>query len=149
MLQTLLNRVTILIKVPDASSLGIGRFVFSSPLDEFLNNSIDVQNEDVLYNWMDKVAMSISKANRLFRVAKEMHPPTILALIDVYSKTRSFVADLSTSTCLCSFSKISFIIPTSKKLSNHLSPYKSKPWAPHPSFGIRYEGFYEGVRTSH
>jgi hypothetical protein len=23
---------------------------------------------------------------------------------------------------LCSFSKISFIIPTSKKLSNHLSP---------------------------
>jgi len=71
---------------------------------------------------MDKTSMSISKASRPFRVAKEMHPPTILALIDVYSKTKSFVADLSTSTCMCSFSKISFTIPTSKKNSDHLSP---------------------------
>jgi hypothetical protein len=35
--------------------------VFSSPSSEFVNNYIDVRNEDVLYNWMDRASMSISK----------------------------------------------------------------------------------------
>jgi hypothetical protein len=99
-----------------------GTFVFSSPSDEFMNNSIDVQNKDVLYNWMDRASMSISTADRPFRAAKEMHPFTIQDLIDVCSKTKSFVADLSASIGMCSFSKKSFTIFASKFVSNHLSP---------------------------
>ncbi len=57
-LQTLLNRATLLAKVPNAS---FGKLVFSSPSSEFVNNYIDVRNEDVLYNWMDRASMSISK----------------------------------------------------------------------------------------
>jgi hypothetical protein len=146
MLQTLVSYTTLLARVPNVSSLGIGRFIFSSPFEEFLNNSIDVRNEDVLYNWTDKVSMSISKASRPFKVPKEMYPSTIQALINVCSKIKSFVADLSTSTHICYFSK---------KLSYHISPYRqhsqglSKPWAPHPSFGVRYGGFYKGVRAFH
>ncbi len=49
------------------------KFIFSSPSDKFVNNSIDVQNEDVLYNWMDKAIMFISKVDKPFKVAKEMH----------------------------------------------------------------------------
>jgi len=59
------------------TSLGIGIFFFSSPLNEFVNNSIDVQNEDMLYNWTNRASMSISKVGRPFRVAKEMDPATI------------------------------------------------------------------------
>jgi hypothetical protein len=49
-LESLLNYATLLARVPNASFLGIERFVISSPSDEFLNNSINVQYEDVLYN---------------------------------------------------------------------------------------------------
>jgi hypothetical protein len=59
------------------TSLGIGIFFFSSPLNEFVNNSIDVQNEDMLYNWTNRASMSISKVGRPFRVAKEMDLATI------------------------------------------------------------------------
>jgi len=52
--------------------------------------------------------MSISKVNRPFRVAKEMHLATIQALIDIYSKTRSYVANLSTTSCMCLLQKIHF-----------------------------------------
>jgi hypothetical protein len=72
----------------------------------------------------DRAFMSISKVGEPFRVAKEMHPSTVQALIDVYSKTRSSIADLSTSTVMCYFSKNSFTIFASKNFSNHLSPYK-------------------------
>jgi hypothetical protein len=89
----------------------------------------------VLYNWMDRASMSISKVGRPFKAIKEMHFATIHALIDVCSKTRSFVADLSTSTSMC-FSKNPFSIFTSKIVSNHLPPYRQhcqglpKPWVP-------------------
>lgn len=46
------------------------RFVFSSPFDEFMNNNIDICGEDVLYNWMDRASMFISKVGILFRAAK-------------------------------------------------------------------------------
>jgi hypothetical protein len=41
----------------------------------------------VLYNSTDKASMYISKVDRPFRVAKEMHPSNVQALINVYSKT--------------------------------------------------------------
>jgi hypothetical protein len=41
LLQTFLNHATILFRVPDVNSLGIGEFVFSSPFDEFVNNFIE------------------------------------------------------------------------------------------------------------
>jgi hypothetical protein len=53
---------------------------------------------------------------------KEMHLVTIQALIDVYSKIRSSVADLSTYTSMCLSSKDYFSISTSNIVSNHLSP---------------------------
>jgi hypothetical protein len=37
--------------------------------------------------------MSISNVNKPFKAVKEMHIATIQALIDVYSKIGSFVAD--------------------------------------------------------
>ncbi len=42
MLQILFSRATLLTKVPNVNSLGIEKFVFSSPFDEFLNNFIAV-----------------------------------------------------------------------------------------------------------
>ncbi len=76
-LQTFLNCATFFVKNPNVTSLGIGIFFFSSPLNEFVNNSIDVQNEDMLYNWTNRASMSISKVGRPFRVAKEMDLATI------------------------------------------------------------------------
>jgi hypothetical protein len=97
--------------------------------------------------------MFISKAGRPPKVAKEMHPSIIHALIDVCSKTRSSIMDLSASTGMCSFSKNSFIISTSNFLYNHISPqhYQGlpKPWAPHPGFGVGYGSFYASVGASH
>jgi hypothetical protein len=116
---------------------------------------INVWNEDVLYNWMDKVSMFIFKVGRPFKGAKEMHPSIVQALINVCSKTWSFVANLFASTNTCSFFKNSFTISTSKKLSNHFSPCRQhsqdlpKPWVPHPNFGIGYGGFYGGVGVSY
>jgi len=98
--------------------------------------------------------MFISKARKPFRATKEMHLATIQALINVYSKIRSFVVDLSTFTNMCPSSKNSFIIFASKKLSNHLSPCRQhcqglpKPWVAHPSFGVGYGAFYRGAKTS-
>jgi hypothetical protein len=48
----------------------------------------------MLYNWMDRVSMSISKVDRPFMATKEMHPSTIQALINVCSKIGSFIMDL-------------------------------------------------------
>ncbi len=77
-----------------------------------------------MYNWIYGAFMSISKAGIPFKVAKEMHPSIIQALINVCSKTRSSIMDLSASIGMCSFSKNSFIISTSIFLYNHLSPYR-------------------------
>ncbi len=41
-LEILFNYATFLVRVPDASFLGIKKFIDSSPSDEFLNNSINV-----------------------------------------------------------------------------------------------------------
>ncbi len=153
-MQSLLSHATLFARVPNTSSLGIGRFIFSSPFNEFVNNSIDVRNEDMLYNWIERASMFISKANKLFKATKKMHLSIFQALINVCSKTRSFVVNLSPSTSMCSFSKNSFTIFASKILFDHLSPYKQhnqglpKPWAPHHGFGVGYRGFYKGVRTS-
>jgi hypothetical protein len=54
---------------------------------------------------MDRAFMSISKARKPFRAAKKMHFATVQALIKVYSKIRSFVADVFTSTNMCPSSK--------------------------------------------
>lgn len=62
-----------------------------------MNNSIDVHGKDVLCNWMNRASMSISKVGMPFKAAKEMNLVTIYALIDVYSKTRSCVANLFAS----------------------------------------------------
>jgi hypothetical protein len=118
--KTLLSHATLLAKVPYANSLGIGKFVFSSPFNEFVNNSIDVWNEDVLYNWMDRDSMSISKPVNPLRLQRKCI--LLLFLINVYSKIGPFVANLFASTCMCSSSKNSFTVFASKKLSNHLSP---------------------------
>jgi hypothetical protein len=119
-----------------------------------VNNFIDVQNEDVLHNWIDRASMSISKVRRPFRAAKEMHLVTIQVLIDIYSRTRSYVVDLSTSLGMCLSSKNPSSISMSIFLSNHLSPYMQhcqglpKPWVPRLGFGVRYEGFYKSVGAS-
>jgi hypothetical protein len=72
-LQTLFSHSSLFIKVLDGSSLVNGKFLFSSPSDEFVNNNIDVCGEDVFYNWMNRASMSISKVGMPFKVAKEMH----------------------------------------------------------------------------
>jgi hypothetical protein len=137
------------------SSLRIGKFFLSSPSNEFVNNFIDVWNEDVLYYWTNRASMSISKASKPFGATKEMRHVIVHALINVCSKIGSFITDLSTSTSMCYSLKNSFIISTSKNLSDHLSPCKqhcqdlAKPWAPHPSFEDKYGGFYGGARASH
>jgi hypothetical protein len=87
-----------------------------------LNKSIDVQNEDVLYNWTNMASMSISKVGKPFRAAKEMLFVTIQTLIDVCSKTGSSIADLFASTGMCPSSRNSFSIFASNIVSNHLSP---------------------------
>ncbi len=64
-------------RVPNGNSSNNGRFVFSSPSNEFVNNFINVSNEDVLYNWTDKASISISKVGIPFNDVKEMHLATI------------------------------------------------------------------------
>jgi len=153
-LQILLNHVTLLVKVPDGSYLGNGRLMFSSPFNGLVNKSIDVQNEDVLYNWTSRASMSISKVSMPFKALKEIHFVIVQALIDVCSKTTSSIADLSTSTSMCPSSRNSFSIFASNIVSNHLSPCKQhcqgmpKPWAPHLGFGVKYGGFHGGVGAS-
>ncbi len=71
------------------------KFVFSSPSNEFMNNGIDVCGENVLYNWMDRASMFISKVGIPFRAAKEMYLVVVQALINDYSKIGS--CDLFTS----------------------------------------------------
>jgi hypothetical protein len=88
-----------------------------------MKKSIDVWNEDVLCNWMDKASMFVSKADKPFEAIKEMHPSTIQALINVCSKIGSSIMDLFASTNMCS-SKTSFTIFESKNLFDHFSPYK-------------------------
>ncbi len=66
-----------------------------------MNNSVDVRNENVLYNWTDKASMFISKVRKPFKAAKEMHLVIVQALIDVCSKIGSFVTDLYESTGMC------------------------------------------------
>jgi hypothetical protein len=82
-LQTFFNCATLLVKVLDGSSLGNGRFIFSSPSNEFMNNSINVFNEDVFYNWMDRAFMSISKAcdHEPFRASHEINLIIVQAYI--------------------------------------------------------------------
>jgi hypothetical protein len=121
-LQILFNRATLLARALHGSSSCSGRFIFFSPSDEFVNNSIDVRNEHALCNWMDRASMSISKVDKCLRATKEMYLAIDQALIDVYFKTRSSIAILSASTCMCPSLKNSFIIFASIFLSNHLSP---------------------------
>ncbi len=106
-LQTFFNHAILLVEVPDASSLGIGKLVFSSPSNEFVN-SIDVWNEDVLYNWTDRAFLSTSKS------ANPLEPQRICILlfflINVYSKIGSFVANLFASISTCFPSKKSFTV---------------------------------------
>ncbi len=116
-LQTLLNHLTFFIRFIDGSSLVSGRFIFSSPFDEFVNNAIDVWNEDVLYNWMDRASMSLSKAGGPFKASKEMHLVMVQTLINVYSKTGSYVANLFISIGMCPSSRNCF-----QSLHRHLSP---------------------------
>ncbi len=71
-LQIFLSHVTFLGRVLDVSSLGIKKFVFSSPFDELVNSFIDVRNENVLYNWTDRAFMSISKAKRSFKTFQDL-----------------------------------------------------------------------------
>jgi len=82
MLQILLSRATLLTRVPNVNSLGIEKFVFSSPFDEFLNNFIAIWNEDVLYNWKNRAYINMYiyiyiKAIKPFKATKEMHPSII------------------------------------------------------------------------
>ncbi len=70
-------------------SLGSGRFVFSPTSNDFVNNFTNVRNEVVLYNWTDRASMFISKADRPFKIAKEMHLAIVQALINVCSKIGS------------------------------------------------------------
>jgi len=76
-LQTLFRCATLFARVPNVSSLGIRKFIFSSPFNEFLKNSINVLNKDMLYNWTDRAFMFISKVGRPFKVTKEMHPTNV------------------------------------------------------------------------
>jgi len=66
-----------------------------------VNNVIDVCNENVLYNQMDRAYMSLSKVGKPFKAVKEMHIVTVQALINIYSKNASYVADLFISTGMC------------------------------------------------
>jgi hypothetical protein len=77
MLQILLIRAILLIKVLNANSSCIGRFFFSSPFDGFVNNFIHVWNENMLYTGMNRAFLFISKVSKPFKATKEMHPSTI------------------------------------------------------------------------
>ncbi len=76
-LQTLFSCVILFARVPNASSWGIGSFIFSSPSNEYLKNSINVWNEDMLYNWTYRASMFISKVSKPFKVANEMYPTIV------------------------------------------------------------------------
>lgn len=99
-LQALLNCLTILVKQFHDTSFTNRSFWFCPPFEEFLQKDINVQEEDVIYNWMDMSSMMMSKVGQPFWVAKEMHSFMLQALIGVCSKVGSFVTNLSASTCL-------------------------------------------------
>ncbi len=92
-------------------------FWFCPPFEEFLQKDINVQEEDVIYNWMDMSSMMMSKVGKPFWVAKEIHSFMLQALIGVCSKAGSFVIDLFASTSL----HLSFLI--SKILAFLLVPF--------------------------
>lgn len=50
MLQTLLSRVTLLVKAPNLGSFSMNLFRFSLPFEDFLQKGVNVPEQDVLYN---------------------------------------------------------------------------------------------------
>jgi hypothetical protein len=87
--------------------LQIGLFGSTFHLRNFYKKDINVQEEEVIYNWMDMSSTMMSTVGKPFWVAKEMHSFMLQALIGVCSKAGSFVIDLSTSIGLHS----SFLFP--------------------------------------
>jgi hypothetical protein len=71
--------------------------------EDLLQKGVNVQNEDIFYNYTDVSSMSKSKNGRPFQAAKEIHFVIIQALIKVYFQSRSLVVDLSTSTSSLKF----------------------------------------------
>ncbi len=69
--------------------------MFSLAFEDVLQKGVNVQNEEVLYNYTDASSMSKSKNGKPFRAAKEIHHVTLQALIEVCSQSKSLVADLS------------------------------------------------------
>jgi hypothetical protein len=72
MLQTLLRRVTLLVKDLGNSNSKLSCFVFSPMSKDVLQKGVNVQNEDVLYKYIDVSSMSKSKNRRPFRLGKEI-----------------------------------------------------------------------------
>jgi hypothetical protein len=95
-MQTLFNRVTYFIRVPNGNFSINGKNFFLSPFNEFVNNGMDIHCENVLYNWMNRASMSISKSGILFKASKKMHLGMVQASINVYSKIAYCVIDLPT-----------------------------------------------------
>ncbi len=97
MLQTMLSRVILLVRDPNESSPQLNFFVLSPTFEDLLQKGVNVQNENLLYNYTDVSSMNNSKNGRPFWAAKEIYPMTLQALIEVCFQLRSLVVNLSTS----------------------------------------------------
>jgi len=73
-------------------------FEFQALATNILEQGIRVVEEGVFYNCIDNNTMTLSNFGKPFRVAKEMHPLALEALIGACSKLGSFVVDFATLT---------------------------------------------------
>lgn len=99
-LVTFLNQMTLLVRALNPNSFSMNLFHLSPPCNNFLQKGINVLEKDVLYNWTDMSSLSMSKTRKPFRASREFHPLTFHVFIEVCSRVRSFIVDLSTSTSL-------------------------------------------------
>ncbi len=102
-LQTLLSRVTLLVRDPDELSPQLNSFAFSPMFNDLLQKGVNVQNEDILYNYHNVSSMSKSKNGRPFWMAKKIHPVIFQALIKTYFQLISLIMDLFASIGLLKF----------------------------------------------
>jgi hypothetical protein len=84
--------------------------VFSLLFEDLLQKGVNVQNDDIIYNYIDASSMNKSKNGRPFQATKEIHLVILQALIEIYSQSRSLVVDLSTCTSLLKFLSFCFFL---------------------------------------
>jgi hypothetical protein len=71
------------------------KFQFFTPSTKLVERGINLETEDVLYNYTDVTSMTRSQTRQAFRVVKDFNVITLQTFIDVCSPPNFAVVDLN------------------------------------------------------